>query len=404
MSDFNTTIRQLAERHRSFYIYRQSMIEDNIQALKSSFKNAQFLYSVKTNPFEPVLKTVVRQGLGFDAASLNEVLMGEKLGLARDKIYYSAPGKTRDDIVGAAGRSVIIADSLNELEMLQSVAKETGKKLDTGIRINPDFTLGSESGVSSKFGIDYDILKENIQWINSLDMLNITGIHVHSRSQELNRQTLARYYENMLKLAVFVKENLAPGLKFVNMGGGLGIPYSCGQRPLDIHGLGRAFDEMAEKFLEQIPGVKIFIESGRYIAGKAGTYVTTVLDKKVSMGKTYVILHNTLNGFIRPSLAMLVEAYANGNLFGSEPLYTQKDAFEFSAPFSDGQPEQVTLCGNLCTATDVVAKDITLPALKPGDIITISNAGSYAAVLSPMQFASLPAPAQIFFTSDGLIK
>ena len=154
MSDFNTTVRQLAERHRSFYIYRQSMIEDNIRALKSSFKNAQFLYSVKTNPFEPVLKTVVRQGLGFDAASLNEVLMGEKLGLARDKIYYSAPGKTRDDIVGAAGRSVIIADSLNELEMLQSVAKETGKKLDTGIRINPDFTLGSESGVSSKFGID----------------------------------------------------------------------------------------------------------------------------------------------------------------------------------------------------------------------------------------------------------
>ena len=404
MSDFNTTIRQLAERHRSFYIYRQSVIEDNIQALKSNFRNAQFLYSVKTNPFEPVLKTVVRQGLGFDAASLNEVLMGEKLGLAMDKIYYSAPGKTRDDIVGAAGRSIITADSLHELEMLQSVAKETGKKLDIGIRINPDFTLGSDSGVSSKFGIDIDILKDNIQWINSLNMLNITGIHVHSRSQELNRQTLAHYYENMLKLAVFVKENLAPGLKFINMGGGLGIPYSPGQQPLDIHSLGQSFDDMAEKFLEQIPGVKIFIESGRYIVGKAGTYVTTVLDKKVSMGKTYVILHNTLNGFIRPSLAMLVESYAGDNLFGSEPLYTQKDAFEFSAPFSDGEAEKVTLCGNLCTATDVVAKDILLPALKPGDIITISNAGSYAAVLSPMQFTSLPAPAQIFFTSDGLIK
>lgn len=404
MSDLNTTIRQLAERHRSFYIYRQSMIEDNIRTLKNSFRNAQFLYSVKTNPFEPILKTVVRQGLGFDAASLNEVLMGERLGLAMDKIYYSTPGKTRDDIVGAAGRAIITADSLHELEMLQSVAKETGKKLDIGIRINPDFTLGSDSGVSSKFGIDIDILKDNIQWINSLDKLNITGIHVHSRSQELNRQTLAEYYENMLKLAIFVKENLAPGLKFINMGGGLGIPYSPGQRSLDIHSLGQAFDDMAEKFLEQIPGVKIFIESGRYIVGKAGTYVTTVLDKKVSMGKTYVILHNTLNGFIRPSLAMLVESYANDNLFPSEPLYTQKDAFEFSAPFSDGEAEKVTLCGNLCTATDVVAKDILLPALKPGDIITISNAGSYAAVLSPMQFASLPAPAQIFFTSDGLIK
>lgn len=131
-------------------------------------------------------------------------------------------------------------------------------------------------------------------------------------------------------------------------------------------------------------------------------YVTTVLDKKISYGKTYIIVKNTLNGFIRPSMARMVEKYASEILpEPSEPLFTCKDAFEFITLKENIDMEKVTLVGNLCTATDSIVEDINLSRLECGDVIIITNAGSYAAVLSPMQFSSQEKPVELFMTKNG---
>ena len=144
------------------------------------------------------------------------------------------------------------------------------------------------------------------------------------------------------------------------------------------------------------------IEVGRYAVCKSGLYVTKVMDKKTSHGTTYLILKNTLNGFIRPSLAKLVEHYAvEETPASSEPLFTARDAFQFLTLKDEAPSETVTLVGNLCTATDVIAENIPMPHLECGDTVIITNAGGYAAVLSPLQFSSQERPAELFLTQSG---
>lgn len=156
---------------------------------------------------------------------------------------------------------------------------------------------------------------------------------------------------------------------------------------------------LCEKYTDKLPKAKIFIETGRFASGKAGVYVTHVNDVKTSFGKKYAILANTLNGFVRPSIAQMVERAPEAA--PCEPLYTGSSAFGFVPLTDETETEVVTVCGNLCTGADVIAQDTELPKLKTGDVFVITNAGSYAAVLTPMQFASLTPPVQIFADPDG---
>ena len=129
------------------------------------------------------------------------------------------------------------------------------------------------------------------------------------------------------------------------------------------------------------------------------------MDRKESCGKIYIILKNTLNGFARPSLARLVEHYASrSQLSGCEPLYTGRESFSFTTLKNDiSDIERVSLVGNLCTSTDVIAEDISIQHLERGDIVIINNAGAYAAALSPMQFSSQEIPKEFFIKNNSTI-
>lgn len=395
-------IAKQAEKYDSFYLYDENCIISSVNTLKENFPQIEFLYSVKCNPNCHVLHSVFTQGFGADAASLGEVFLANEAGLTKDQIYYSAPGKTMEDIKNAISKSILIADSLDEIKRIQIVASQAGMTAKIGIRINPNFTFYGNCGQSSKFGIDEDQAVAFIQ-DNDCENIKITGIHVHLKSQELNTAVLSDYYRNMLRLAEKFL-SLCGELEYVNMGSGMGIQYSVNETPLDMKLLSADIHCALDKFKAAYPNTKLIIETGRYVVGKSGIYVTKVVDRKVSCGKTYLILKNTLNGFIRPSLAVLVTHYAEREEpAAAEPLFTGKDAFQFLTLKDDEPTELVTLVGNLCTATDVVAENIMLPHLECGDCIVMTNAGSYAAVLSPMQFATQEKPVEIFLTTDDKI-
>ena len=346
-----------------------------------------------------MLRCIFDEGFGLDAASMGEVSMGVKLGLAPEDIYYSAPGKSMNDLDAALEKCVIIADSAAELERIQYLAARHGVKAEAGVRINPNFTFDGEGGVSCKFGIDEDeALKKLAEW-DKLKNLHICGIHVHSRSQELDTQRLCDYYGRMFELAVRCQKTLGRQLHFVNMGSGIGIPYAATDSAVDLKKLGAHVNKLCKEYAAELPEARIFIETGRFVSGRAGVYVTHVNDVKTSLGKKYVILANTLNGFVRPSIAQMVERESDAA--PCEPLYTGPDAFGFAPLTDETETETVTVCGNLCTGADVIAQDTELPKLKTGDVFVITNAGSYAAVLTPMQFASLTPPVQIFAAPDG---
>ena len=353
-----------------FYLYDQKVIAERATRLLTDFPQFEFLYSIKANPFPPIAKYLARRGFGADAASAAEVDLALAAGMRPDMIFYSSPGKTETDLRQALGKSRVIVDSCNELALLNGLAAAKPTLLAVGLRLNPDFSLDGGPGVSAKFGVDEEVLFQRAEFLAGLTSLEITGLHVHLRSQVLEAEALAGYYERVFRLAVKCVQKFGWRLKFINFGGGLGIVYSeANDRPLDTVRLGRECAALARKYRPELGGIRLIIESGRYLVGQAGKYYTPIVDIKESRGRKYLIVRNGLNGFMRPAIADLLRRLPGSpadRRFSAEPLFTAPDAFDFSlAGKEDGAPlEKVSVVGNLCTAADVLAEDIFLPAAR----------------------------------------
>lgn len=396
----------MSQYKRPFYIYNEKVINKQIEILTEKLNQFEFLYSIKTNPYKHIVDLIVSKGLGADAASVQEVIIAHKAGLSYEKILYSSPGKTRKDIEETLDKSIIIADSYNELSLINDIAKQRGLNIKVGIRINPDYTMDMEKGTSSKFGVDEETLIKNRDFLNKLTNIKIIGIHIHLKSQMLEHAKLYSYYERVFELAIFCKDNMGWKLEFINFGGGIGITYSVlNDTPLNIELLSYECNELFERFKNKI-NARLIIETGRFVVCQGGQYVTHIVDIKESRGIKYLIVENGLNGFLRPSIAQLISSYApqGSKLQGCEPLFTSKDAFEFTIIESEEVLlEKVNIVGNLCTSADIMAKDIMLPKANIGDVLVVSNAGSYSYTLTPLLFASQPLPLQFYINSKGEI-
>ena len=396
-------IKNLMEKYkRPFYIYDEEVIGEQIQKLKDNFPEFEFLYSIKTNPNENIVKFIAQNGIGSDAASKNEVLKSVEANITKEKIIYSSAGKTKSDIEATYDKCIITADSYHELEVINQVAKEHDKVLRVGLRINPDYSMDFDSAVSSKFGVDEESLLEHRDFINSLKNVKICGIHVHLRSQVLDYEVLYNYYKDIFDLAVFCVCEMGFDMDYINFGGGLGIAYSDRNEELKIDFLGQKCRELVREFKTKL-NCRLIIESGRFIICRAGTYVTYVIDKKVSRGVNYLIVANGYNGFHKPSLAELVVSYSQEpreNLKATEPIFTAYDANQLDILNEADEKELVTVCGNLCTAADLLGKNLELPKAEIGDIVTVSNAGSYGFTLSPILFSSHEIPYEIYLDSE----
>ncbi len=395
----NSMTRILAQDGGSFYFYERETRDRKAEELLTKFTGYSFLYSIKTNPFPDVVQYILGKGFGADAASAAEVNLAVSLGAKPENISYSAPGKTRSDIEATIGKCTIIADSYSEINLINAIAKEKNVRLPIGVRVNPDFSMFKDTGESSKFGIDEETLIANKNMLRSCSSVSIVGIHVHLRSQVLDESALVRYYRRIFEKAAYFKTHFDWNIAFINFGGGLGIPYSAAKdKPLDISGLGNKCLETMMEY-DTLHGTKLMIETGRYLICEAGWYVTPIVDCKQSRGTKYIIVQNGLNGFLRPSLAVLLKNAAMSDLanFSAEPLFTKMDAFDFTILGKEDhvRSEIVTIAGNLCTATDVLASDIMLPKADIGDYVVVSKAGSYAYSLSPVLFSSQPGPKQV---------
>ncbi|POP33675.1 diaminopimelate decarboxylase [Lactonifactor longoviformis] len=358
-----------------------------------------FLYSAKTNPFMPVLKTVAEQGFGADTASANEVLIAQKAGIPYDKIYYSAPGKTLQDLEKVWGKCTIIADSLSELARLEQCAAVKNERIAVGVRVNPNFSMNGESAVSSKFGIDEDQLKTaNLCFPH----LKIIGIHVHLRSQILDADILCGYYRNCYMLAERINELNGVEIQFINFGSGIGTVYDREtEKPLALERVGQTLQTLRAKNHNGLQA-KFILETGRFVVCNAGTYYTRIVDRKISCGKTYLVVQNAMNGFLRPAIAELLRQ--NVGEFpknGQEPLYTTGSQSAFRIVGRNENCETVDIVGNLCTALDVMAKNITLPHAEIGDILAVSNAGSYGCTLTPLLFSNQETPKEFLWTKEN---
>lgn len=389
-----------AKKHESFYLYDEAVLDQCIRRLQYTFYHEQLLYSIKCNPHRTILKKIFSAGIDADAASLGEVYAASDCGVPLSHIFYSAPGKTDDSLEKALGQCILIADSLQEIRRIDTLAGKRNMRAHIGVRINPDFSFTGNQGSANKFGIDEQLFLNALPEIKSLEHVMIIGLHTHVRSQELDWETLLHYYQNVFAMAKAIQERLGEPLLFLNLGSGIGIPYRPDETSCAIDELARGLEGLRAMYEDAFAQARIIIESGRYLAGPCGWYVTHVVDTKESYGKHIAILNSTLNGFLRPSLEQLVTS-ANPAMAPREPLFYKADSTPFYVLNNTQEMEKVTIYGNLCTAADIIAADVLLPKLSPGDVIAFPNAGAYSAVLTPFQFSSQIPPEEIYYDADS---
>ena len=361
------------------FVYSRDHLDQRMAELRAAMPEQLAIhYAVKANSWRPVLEHMAGLVDGFDIASGGELEIVTAAGIDPALISFAGPGK-RDAELEAAIRvgATLNCESENEARRTLAIGERLGIRPRLAIRVNPDFELrgsGMKMGGGAKpFGLDAErvpalareVIAAGADW---------RGLHIFTGSQALDAEAIAEAQGNVLDLADRLARGIGNGaLPKLNMGGGLGIPYFAGDKPLDLNLVGDRLAERFDRLPETLVETELCIELGRYLVGEAGVYLCTVVDRKVSHGETYVIT----DGGLHHQLA------ASGN-FGTVVRRNYPVAI---ASRYDAEPEEeANVVGCLCTPLDRLADKARLPRAEVGDLVAVFCAGAYGASASPAMF------------------
>lgn len=368
------------------YVYDTETIVSQYKTLKGSLPEEMgIFYSMKANPLLGICQLFKKLGSRIEVASSGELHTALAAGFSPEKIIFTSPGKTYDELEYAVDSGIysINIECIDEAELINQLAFEKGVSVNISIRINPDFDVAGSgikmSGVATQFGIDQSQLEVVFEKIKALSNLNLIGIHIYTGTQALNANNIVLSMEQIIKLALESSEKYGFELKFLNMGGGFGIPYFKGDNNLDMDILHDAFAEMWDKYKEKLSGTKVFVESGRFLMAESGTYLTKVLYKKACKGRMYLVCDGGSNQHA-------ASAFLGRHIRNNFPMHILGKT---------GNEEQVNVVGPLCTPTDVIGQNVNLPEAVTGDIVAVDKSGAYGVTQSPGLFLSHPLPAEV---------
>jgi diaminopimelate decarboxylase len=323
---------------------------------------------------------------GFDVASSGEMQVALDTPISTKNIGFAGPGKTDNELRQAVAADVTInMESEGEMRRIAKIAEESGIQPRVAIRVNPDFELKSSGmsmgGGAKQFGVDAERVPAMLKELKSLGLLFV-GFQIFWGSQNLNAEAISDAHEKTIGLAIRLSEQTSTAIQHLYIGGGLGIPYFPGDKRLDIRPIGDHLDKLLIDLRVHFPNVDVITELGRFIVGEAGLFVCEVTDVKESRGEKFIIT----NGGMHHHLA------ASGN-FGQ--IIRKNYPVTVGSVGRDAKSEVVTITGPLCTPLDILAKNIALPATKPGDLVVIFQSGAYGYTASPDRFLGHPSISEI---------
>lgn len=366
-----------------FYCYSLPTLKRHVRAFEDPLAGVdhQTCFAMKANSSLAILAFMARQGLGADVVSGGELYRAIKAGISGNKIVYSGVGKTTEEIDMAiqAGIMMFNIESEQELEVINARAGELKKKAPISIRVNPDVDPMTHPYISTgmrdnKFGIDIE--GSMAQYLRAKDMENIeiVGIDCHIGSQLTDVSPFIDAADR-LKVLISNLSELGITFRYLDLGGGLGITYSDEEPPAPKDYCSAILDAVGSL------GLKLIFEPGRVIVGNAGVLITSVLYRKQTRTKTFIIVDAGMNDLMRPAL---YNAYHD-----IRPLVEKT-----------GLSEKADVVGPICESSDFIAKDRDLPKLVREDMIAVMSAGAYGFTMAS-NYNSRPKPPEVLVDREN---
>ena len=358
------------------YVYSYNTIKNNINNFKKNFKNINPLicFSVKSNSNLKILSLINKFGLGADVVSKGELLRVLKAKIKPEKIVFSGVGKTIDELKFAVSKKILLinAESESEIIEIEKIAKKNKKKINIGIRFNPDTDAKTLKKISTgkkenKFGLTGKKFIEILKKYKNSKFVNIICLSVHIGSQITSHVP----YKNMLNAVNKVIQQSKYKFKYIDLGGGMGIQYQNNSNKLDY----LKYNKLIKSFLKK-NNSKIIFEPGRSIVGNAGYLISKIIYIKQTNSKNFVILDSAMNDLIRPALYGAKHRIIPSKL--NRKKISKKHEF----------------VGPICETTDKFLTVAKYQKINQKDIIVICDVGAYGMVLSS-NYNLRPKPAEI---------
>lgn len=374
------------------YIYDYDKICYQYNSLKSSIPSSfNIFYSLKANPLLGICEIFRKLGSGIEVASGGELYMAISAGFSPESIIFTSPGKTYKDLEYAICQNIycINIESIQEANIINQIAYDKSKQVNISIRINPNFnymTSGMNmTGISSQFGIEQSQLKEAFDILDTLKNINVIGISVYMGTQVLDADNIISNTEEIIKLAIETSRIYNFKLRYLNLGGGFGISYFENDRTLNMKKLSKGMKEVWHRRKDQLRDTRIIVESGRFLMADTSLYLTKVLYRKRSKGKTYLICDGGAN---HHAASAFLGRYI-------------RDNFPIRILNKNGKEEVVNISGPLCTPIDIIGQKVKVPQnVMCGDIVVVEKSGAYGLTNSPVLFLSHSIPCEMIL-KDG---
>jgi diaminopimelate decarboxylase len=374
------------------FAYDLAMVERRIARFRAAFPSVDLHYAMKANPYPPLLREIWNLVDGVDLASGGELRIALEAGVDVQATSFAGPGKSDADLEGAIAAGVTLnCESEGEAERALAIAAHLGVTPRLAVRVNPDFEIkgsGMRMGGGAKpFGIDAERVPALVRRLVAAGA-EFRGYHIFAGSQALSAEALIEAQGESVALAARLSEEAGVAPPLVNLGGGFGIPYFHGEQPVDVEAIGAALAEVLGSRPQILGQTRFAIELGRWLVGEAGVYLTRIVDRKVSHGKTFLVV----DGGMHHQLA------ASGN-FGQvvRRNYPVAIANRFAGPAE----EEVTIVGCLCTPLDRLGDDVMTPPAGVGDLVALFLAGAYGLTASPQAFLAQQPAAEMLVGEGG---
>ena len=356
-----------------FYAYSHKSIVKNYKRLKKYLKR-DIYYSIKANSNQAIITLISKLGAGVDVVSGEELQRVLKANIKPNKIMFEGVGKKSEDIILAIKNDIkqINIESLEEIEIINKFAKLMKKKVNIGIRINPNIDAKTKKKISTglettKFGINLNDLKKAIKKIKNFKNINLIGISCHIGSQIFSLNVYEKLFKKMINIEKLFRKNKLI-IKNLDLGGGMGFDYKK-KKNLNLIRL----SQLIKKYFKDTT-YKISFEPGRYLVANSGVLVSKILMIKSSKKINFLIIDAGMNTFIRPALY--------NDIHNIIPLKKGSNKYKYC------------VVGPICENSDTFANNVKLPKQSIGNIVVIEDVGAYGSVMSS-NYNSKTLPAEI---------